>query len=204
MTLAGQGVAPRRVILAHLGSGASLAAVLDGRCIDTSMGFTPAAGLPMATRAGDLDPGLAGYLARSEGMTASAFDRMINAESGLLGISGTSSDIRQLCARESLDADAAEAVAYFCYQSRKWMGAFAAAMGGLDALVFAGGIGENSAVIRARICEGLEFLGVGLDATANADGASVVSRAGSTVLVRVVRTDEAQVIAREVVRLLGL
>ena len=149
-----------RVILAHLGNGASLAAIHDGRSIDTSMGFTPAAGLVMSTRSGDLDPGLLSYLSRHEGMTPVQFERMVNHESGLLGISGISSDMRDLCARESTDARAADAVALFCYQAKKWIGAYAAALGGLDTLVFTGGIGENSPLIRARVCAGLGFLGI--------------------------------------------
>jgi acetate kinase len=127
-----------RVILAHLGNGASLAAVHDGRSIDTSMGFTPAAGLVMSTRSGDLDPGLISYLARTEQMSAARFQEMVNRESGLLGVSEISSDMRDLLAREATDVRAAEAVALFCYQAKKWIGSFAAALGGLDTLVFAG------------------------------------------------------------------
>src|SRR5437764_9577837 len=133
-----------RVILAHLGNGASMAAVRDGKSIDTSMGFTPTAGLVMSTRSGDLDPGLVAFLGRSEQMTETQFDRMIHHESGLLGVSEISSDIRDLVAREAADVRAAEAIALFCYQAKKWIGAFAAALGGLDTLVFAGGIGENT------------------------------------------------------------
>jgi acetate kinase len=130
-----------RVILAHLGNGASLAAVHDGKSIDTSMGFTPTAGLVMSSRSGDLDPGLVSYLARTEQMSATQFQEMVNHASGLLGVSETSSDMRDLLDRETQDVRAAEAVALFCYQAKKWMGAFAAALGGLDTLVFAGGIG---------------------------------------------------------------
>jgi acetate kinase len=184
-----------RVILAHLGSGASLAALLDGRCIDTSMGFTPTGGLVMGTRSGDLDPGLMGYLAASERMGPERFETLVNHESGLLGISETSSDVRDLLAREASDARAAEALAIFCYQARKWIGAFAAALGGCDTLVFAGGIGENSAPIRERICAGLAFLGMHLDESSNAAHASCISRPGSSVRVRVIRTDEESVIA---------
>jgi len=193
-----------RVILAHLGNGASLAAVRDGRSIDTSMGFTPAAGLVMSTRSGDLDPGLLSFLARRERMTPAQFDRMVNHESGLLGVSGTSSDMRDLCAREATDVRAAEAVALFCYQAKKWIGAFAAALGGVDTLVFAGGIGENAPVIRAQICEGLGFLGIALDRRRNARNAPVISRAAGRVKVRVIRTDEELMIARSVGRVLGL
>ncbi|SRR5581483_7915140 len=193
-----------RVVLAHLGNGASLAAVRDGKCIDTTMGFTPAAGLPMSTRAGDLDPGLVGYMAREERMTAERFHDMVNRESGLLGVSEISADMRTLLERESTDVRAAEAVALFCYQTKKWIGAFSAALNGLDTLVFAGGIGENAAAIRKRICAELDFLGVQLDETKNRCGAQVISPAGSRVTVRVIRTDEEVMIARAVCRLLGL
>jgi acetate kinase len=193
-----------RVILAHLGNGASLAAVDDGKSIDTSMGFTPTAGLVMSTRTGDLDPGLVYYLARTERMTAARFQRMVNHESGLLGVSGTSSDLRDLCAREASDARAAEAVELFCYQVKKWIGAFAAALGGLDTLVFAAGIGENAPPIRARICEGLGFLGIELDQKRNATNRALISTDAGRVTVRVIRTDEELMIARSVTRLLNL
>ena len=189
-----------RVILAHLGNGASLAAVRDGSSIDTSMGFTPAAGLVMSTRTGDLDPGLVYYLARTERMTAARFQRMVNHESGLLGVSGTSSDLRDLLAREARDERAADAVALFCYQARKWIGSFAAALGGLDTLVFAGGIGEHAPLIRERICDGLGILGITLHRTRNAKNAPLISRDAGRVKVRVIRTDEELMIARSVVR----
>ncbi len=192
-----------RVVLAHLGNGASLAAVRDGKCIDTSMGFTPASGLVMSTRAGDLDPGIMSFLALTEAMDAPAYANMVNHESGLLGVSETSSDIRDLLARESADVRAAEAVALFCYQAKKWIGAFAAALGGLDTLVFAGGIGENAAPVRARICEGLQFLGIELHESRNAHGAPVVSSDAGEVAVRVIRTDEESVIAALTIGMLG-
>jgi acetate kinase len=193
-----------RVILAHLGNGASMAAVRDGKSIDTSMCFTPTAGLMMSTRSGDLDPGLAPYLARTEKMTTQQFYKMVNHESGLLGVSETSSDMRDLLNREKRDVRAAEAVALFCYQAKKWIGAYAAALGGLHTLVFAGGIGENAPVIRARICDGLDFLGIELDKSRNAKTAAVISRNSSRVTVRVIRTDEELMIARSVGRVLGL
>ena len=193
-----------RLILAHLGSGASLAAVLGGQSIDTTMGFTPTAGLVMSTRTGDLDPGLFYYLARTEGMTAPQFQRMVNHESGLLGVSGTSSDIRDLGAREATDARAAAAVELFCYQARKYMGAFAAALGGLDTLVFSAGIGENSPLIRERICAGLGFLGIKLDQRRNRHNAARISKNESAVTVRVIRTDEELMIARSVSRALKI
>ena len=202
--LAGSDAAQGRVILAHLGNGASLAAVREGKSVDTSMGFTPAAGVPMGSRSGDLDPGLVWYLARTEKMSAKQFNEMVNAQSGLLGISETSSDMRDLLDRETHDVRAAEAVALFCYQVKKWIGAFAAALGGLDTLVFAGGIGEHAPTVRARICAGLGFLGVDLEETRNAANEGVISAADSRVGVRVIRTDEERVIAEAVCRVLGL
>ena len=192
-----------RVILAHLGNGASLAAVREGKSIDTSMGFTPAAGLMMGTRAGDLDPGLAYYLARTEKMSPRLFQRMVNQECGLLGVSEISSDVRDLLAREAADVRAAEAIELFCYQARKWIGAFAAALNGLDTLVFAGGVGENAPLIRERICAGLSFLGVSLDNTRNAENASLISMDDIPVRVRVIRTDEELMIARSTSRVLA-
>jgi acetate kinase len=202
--LAGPEAARGRVILAHLGNGASLAAVHDGKPVDTSMGFTPAAGVPMSTRSGDLDPGLVWYLARTERMSAKQFNEMVNFQSGLLGVSETSSDMHDLLDREREDVRAGEAVALFCYQVKKWIGAFAAALGGLDTLVFAGGIGENAPTIRARICQGLEFLGIELDEERNAAQPGVISGSAGRVAVRVIHTDEEQMIARKVCRVLGL
>ena len=193
-----------RVILAHLGNGASLAAVRNGKSIDTSMGFTPTAGLVMSTRSGDLDPGLAPYLARTEQLTAKQFYEMVNHESGLLGISEISPDMRDLLAQETADVRAAEAVALFCYQAKKWLGAFAAALGGLDTLAFSAGIGENCSSIRARICEGLGFLGIELNTSRNAENAAVISTDTSPATVRVIRTDEELMIARSVCRVLRL
>lgn len=193
-----------RVILAHLGNGASLAAVRGGKSIDTSMGFSPTAGLLMSTRTGDLDPGLIYYLARAERMTAARFQRMVNHESGLLGVSGISSDMRDLLAKEGGDVHAAESVALFCYQAKKWTGSFVAALGGLDALVFAGGIGENAPPVRARICEGLNFLGIELHKARNSKSEEVISKDGSQVAVRVIHTDEELMIARSVCRSLRL
>ena len=202
--IAGRRAARGRVILAHLGNGASMAAVRDGKSIDTSMGFTPAAGIPMSTRSGDLDPGLVWYLARTEAMTGKQFHEMVHHQSGLLGVSGISSDMRDLLAREARNPHAAEAVALFCYQVRKWIGAFAAALGGVDTLVFAGGIGENAFQVRARACQGLEFLGIRLDARRNQTSAPVISSKASRVTVRVIRTDEEVTIAKAVCHVLGL
>ena len=202
--LAGRESTQGRVILAHLGNGASLAAVRDGKPVDTSMSFTPTAGVPMSTRSGDLDPGLVWYLARTEKMGAKEFNEMVNFQSGLLGVSETSSDMRDLLDRETQDVRAAEAVALFCYQVKKWIGSFAAALGGLDTLVFAGGIGENAQPVRARICEGLGFLGIELEGSQNAANAGVISTAASRVDVRVIHTDEELMIARSVCHVLEL
>ncbi len=191
-----------RVILAHLGNGASLAAVQGGKPIDTSMGFTPAAGVVMSTRSGDLDPGVAGYLMKN--MTLDQFGHLINHESGLLGVSEISSDMRDLLAHESTDVRAAEAVALFCYQIKKCIGAYAAALGGLDTLVFAGGIGENAPVIRARICAGLEFLGIEINEKQNAANADVISGSFGRVAVRVMHTDEEVMIAKAVCQVLDI
>src|SRR5271170_1098522 len=165
--LAGAPAVKGRVILAHLGNGVSMTAVRDGKSMDTSMSFTPTAGLPMSTRSGDLDPSLGWYLSRTEQVTAKQFHHMVNHESGLLGVSEISSDMRELILREAQDVRAAEAVALFCYQAKKWVAALAAALEGLDTLVFAGGIGENAPQIRAKICSGLDWMGIRLDAARN-------------------------------------
>jgi acetate kinase len=191
-----------RVVLAHLGNGASMTAVRAGKSIDTTMSFTPTAGLPMSTRSGDLDPGLGWYLSRAEKVTAKQFHKMVNHESGLLGISETSSDMRELESLEKSDHRAAEAMAFFCYQAKKWICALAGALEGLDAVVFAGGIGENAPAIRERICAGLGFLGIKFDARANAARGDVISTKSSKVTVRVIRTDEEAVIAKSVWRIL--
>lgn len=195
---AGTVSANSRVILAHLGSGASLAAVYLGKPMDTSMGFTPAAGVPMGTRSGDLDPGLAFYFSRTENMNPEQFNNMVNFQSGLLGISETSSDMRDLLDREAQDVRAAEAIALFCYQIRKCIGAFAAGLGGLDQLVFAGGVGEKSAQVRRRICDGLGFLGIDLNDTRNLRNASLISSDAGRVKVRVIPTNEELMIANSV------
>ncbi len=193
-----------RVILAHLGNGASLAAVRDGHSIDTSMAFTPSSGVPMGTRSGDLDPGLAGYLARTENMSAEQFSAMAGNASGLLGVSGISADMRDLLAQEDTDTRAADAVALFCYSVRKCIGAYAAALGGVDVLVFAGGIGEKAAPVRARICAELGFLGITLNDERNARHAALISPDDARVRVRVIPTDEERMIAIAVSRLLHL
>jgi len=202
--IAGAKAAQGRVIIAHLGNGASLTAVRNGKSIDTSMGFTPTSGLPMSTRPGDLDPGLLWYWMRAENLTPKQFNNLINHESGLFGISETSSDMRDLIKLQASDVRAAEAVELFCYYTRKWIGAFAAVLGGLDALVFAGGIGENAPTVRARICDGLEFLGIELEEKRNTANEGVISAAASRVAVRVIHTDEERMIAKMVCRAVGL
>jgi acetate kinase len=201
--IAGADAAHGRVVLAHLGAGASLAAVHGGQSIDTSMGFTPTAGIPMATRSGDLDPGLVAFLARSEHLSAEQFGDLVNDRCGLLGVSETSGDVRDLLAREAEDVRAAEALALFCYRARQWIGAFAASLGGLETLVFSGGIGENSPEIRARICAGLRFLGVQLDDQRNQAHGPLISADGARVAVRVIRTNEELMIARATYRVVA-
>lgn len=202
--IAGSEASRGRVILAHLGNGASLAAVKDGKPVDTSMSFTPASGVAMGTRSGDLDPGLVAYLSATEKMTASDFNKMVNSQSGLLGISETSSDMRDLLEHEAKDVRAAEAVALFCYQIKKCIGAFAAAIGGVDTLVFAGGVGENAPVVRTRICEDLAFLGIELDERRNGTNADVISSPSSRSTVRVIHTDEELMIAKTVNQILTM
>jgi acetate kinase len=195
--VAGPEAARGRLVLAHLGSGASMAAVRAGKCVDTTMAFTPTAGLMMGTRTGDLDPGVLIHLMRSEGLDADRLDHLVNRCSGLLGVSGLSPNMRDLLDREATDPNAAEAVELFCYQARKCAASMAAAAGGLDTLVFAGGIGERSAPIRARICAGLAFLGVRIEPGRNASHGPVISPEGNPVTVRVIPTDEEVSIARE-------
>jgi len=191
-----------RVVLAHLGHGASMAAVQGGKSLDTTMGFTPTSGLPMGRRTGDLDPEVLIYLNRTEGLSMEQLHAMVNHQSGLLGLSETSSDMRDLLERMPRDPRAAEAVELFCYQARKCVGAYAAALGGLDCLVFSGGIGERAAAVRARICQGLGFLGIALDAACNEAHAPVISQPGGPVTVRVIPTDEESEIAASVQNLL--
>jgi acetate kinase len=200
---AGREAARQRVILAHLGAGCSMAAVRNGLCMETTMGFTPTAGLMMATRTGDLDPGVMVHLLREERLTADALEALVTRQSGLLGVSESSADVRDLLEHESGDPRAADALAMFCYHARGWIGRLAAAIEGIDTLVFSAGIGENSAVIRSRICKELEWLGMRLDETRNSDGAPLISSSDSRVAVRVIRTNEELVIFQEVARLLS-
>ena len=192
-----------RLIIAHLGNGSSMAAVRDGRSIDTTMGMTPTGGLMMGTRCGDLDPGVIDYLMTHQGLTPAGLDSLINRRSGLLGVSGGTSDMRILLEREASDPAAARAVGLFCYQARKHLGALVAVLGGLDAVVFTGGIGEHAAEVRRRICEGFGYLGLGLDAAANSADAAVISSPGSRVTVRVMKTNEELMICRHTLRTLG-
>ncbi len=193
-----------RTVIAHLGNGASMVAVRDGRSVDTSMALTPAAGLVMGTRAGDLDPGLLLYLLTVKGMAPEDLDRVINKGSGLLGVSETTSDMRDLLAREEDDPRAALAVALFCYQARKFLGAYAAVLGGLDTVVFTGGIGEHAAPVRARICADFAYLGLTLDPARNAAHAPIISAGDSRVVVRIVPTNEDLMVARDTMRVLRL
>lgn len=192
-----------RIVLAHLGSGSSLAAVRNGRCIDTSMGFTPLGGIVMSTRAGDLDPGVVTYLARTTGASADELEHVLSHDSGLAGISNGISDMRELLSREDQDQDCRLAVAIYCYAIRKQIGAYAAALEGLDTLVFTGGIGEHAARVRARVCAKLELLGLALDGRRNAANERTISTMGSRVAVHVIPTDEEAVIADAGYALLG-
>ncbi len=193
--VAGNDIAKGKVILAHLGSGASLAAVKDGKSLDTSMGFTPAAGLPMGTRTGDLDPGVAWYFMKFEKLSPEEFNHLINHESGLLGVSEISSDMRELIEMEDTNGNAKDAVELFCYQAKRWIGSFTTVLGGLDTLVFSGGIGEHSPEVRSKICDNLEFLGVELDETKNKNNEAIISTGSGKVTVRVITTNEELMIA---------
>jgi acetate kinase len=192
-----------RVVIAHLGSGASMAAVRHGVGVDTTMGLTAAGGLVMSTRSGDLDPGVLAHLLTSGQVDVDSLSALINEESGLLGVSGSSADMEALLARENADAGAADAVALFCYQARKHLGALIAVLGGLDTLVFTAGIGEHSATVRERICNAFDHVGLELDPASNERHAPVVSSATSRVVVRVLATDEALMIARHTSRVVA-
>jgi acetate kinase len=187
-----------RTVVAHLGNGASIAALLNGVSIDTSMGMTPTGGLVMSTRSGDLDPGVMLYLLRSCDFSVGDLDDVTNRHGGLLGISEISADVRDLLAASSTDSKAKDAIEVFCYQARKFIGAYAAALGGIDALVFTGGIGENSPQVRAQICQKLEFLGIRIDPALNAANGKVISADKNGVVVRTIKTREEVMIARHV------
>ena len=194
--IAGKETAHGKIIFAHLGNGASLTAVKNGKSIETSMGFTPASGIPMSTRTGDLDPGIAWYMMQFEKLTPEEFSHLINHESGLLGISETSSDMRELLKTQATDSRAAEAIELFCYQTKKYIGSFSAVLGGLETLVFSGGIGEHAPEVRSMICDGLQFLGIELDELKNMKNNAVISSDESKVCVRVIKTNEELMIAR--------
>ena len=191
-----------RIIVAHLGNGASMAAIREGRSVETTMGFSTLGGLPMETRCGDLDPGILIYLLHEEDMTLPQVQHLLYEESGLLGISGISRNMKDLLARRDAPA-AAEAVAFFCYQARKHLGALTAVLGGLDRLVFTGGIGANAPAIRSGICDGLDHLGISIDAGRNARGERVISAGDGTVRVEAFPTDEEEMIARHTQLLLA-
>ncbi len=192
-----------RVVVAHLGNGASMVAARGGKSVDTTMGFSPAGGLVMSTRSGDLDPGVILYLLKERRLDFDAVNRMVNKEGGLLGVSGMSADMKDLLKKERKNKKAAEAVALFCYQAKKFLGSLVAVMGGLDHLVFTGGIGENAPVIRRRICDGIEFMGVRLDPDRNGRNEAVISSDQSAVTVRVMKTNEELMIARHTYKLLA-
>lgn len=185
----------QRAIIAHLGNGASMAALKDGASVDTSMGLTPTGGFMMGTRSGDLDPGVLLYL-MNKGYSAEEMEKLLNHQAGLIGVSGDTSEMRILLEKRGTDTAAAMAVEMFSYQIRKYIGAFAAVLGGLDTLVFTGGIGEHAPAIRAEVCSGLEYLGIFLDPSANSRNADLISAHASRCTVRMVRTDEDLMIAR--------
>ncbi len=187
---------PERVIIAHLGNGASMAAIRNGVSVDTSMGLTPTGGFPMSTRSGDLDPGILLYLIQQKNWTPDAVNKLVEQQGGLLGLSGVSADVRELERQAPLNPAAAEALDVFCYGIRKFLGAYIAVLGGLDLFVFTGGIGENSALVRQKVCEGLTALGIEIDAEANQRNAPVISTGAFPTTIRVMPTDEELMIAR--------
>ncbi len=190
--------AQHKVIYAHLGNGASVCAVKNDTSYDTSMGLTPTSGIMMSTRAGDIDPGIAPFLEATADVSNTEFNTLVHTASGLLGVSGTSGDMRKLLENEATDNSAAEAVALFCYTVKKYIGAYSAVLGGIDALVFSGGIGEQSPIIRERICAGLAYLGITIVPTRNTANADVISSEGATVTVLVMPTHEDQILAEHV------
>jgi acetate kinase len=192
-----------RVVLAHLGNGSSVTAVREGTSIDTTMAFTPIGGVVMSTRSGDLDPGVVTYIARTDQLSPDQLEKVLSEESGLRGISGTTADMQQLLARQETESPARLAVDGYVYSIAKAIGALTAALRGLDTLVFSGGIGEHAAVIRTRICEVFGFLGVELDASANARHAAVISTSASRVVVRVIPANEELMIARATYRVVA-
>jgi acetate kinase len=196
----GVNVERERIIVAHLGNGASMCALKDGRSVETTMGFSTLAGLMMGTRSGDLDPGAVLYLLTAKGMSAEAVQKLLYERSGLLGVSGISSDMRELLSHHENQA-AGEAIDLYCYRARQHLAALTAALGGLDRLVFTGGIGANASAIRAHICDGLVYLGITLDPKTNLAGGKTISPSGAAVTVQAVHSDEEVMIARHVIRL---
>jgi acetate kinase len=197
------------VITLHLGNGCSACAIKGGLSLDTSMGFTPLEGLVMGTRSGDIDPAIMDYLSRREGLTSADIDTLLNKESGLLGLSGLTADMRELLQEEAENEDrrAHLAIDIFCTRVKKYVGAYYAEMGGADAVIFTGGIGENSGVIRERICSGLECLGLVLDRNRNNEIPSgesgEISKENSRLRAYVIPTDEELMIARDTARILS-
>lgn len=189
-----------RIIIAHLGNGASMAAVKDGKSVDTTMGFSPTGGMMMGTRSGDLDPGILLYLINEKLLSPSQISQMVNHQSGLLGVSEISSNMKLLLEKEVGNHHAAEAVELFCYQAKKYLGSLVAVLGKLDMLIFTGGIGENAPSVRQRICEDMSFLGIKLDSICNNSSAPIISSADSLVIVRVMKTNEELMIARHTLR----
>jgi acetate kinase len=199
-TLQQRGALPRRMVVAHLGNGCSAAAVLDGRSVDTTLGMTALGGLPMATRPGDIDPGILLYLQRELGYSLEQVEQLLHFQSGLLGISGRSPDVQDLLALEAHDPRAALAIAMFCYAVSKSIGAFSAALGGVDAIVFTGGIGQYASSIRERVLARLGFLGAILDPVANKNNAAVISTADSAVRVEMIAANEEAMMAQHTAR----
>lgn len=199
----GSDVERERIIVAHLGNGASMCALKDGRSVDTTMGFSTLAGLPMGTRCGDLDPGVVLHLMAEMGLALDRVQHLLYEESGLLGVSGVSCDMQDLLARPA-QAAAVEAIEYYAYQARRHLAALTASLGGLDRIVFTGGVGANSAAIRAKVCIGLEYLGITLDPKRNANGDRLVSADDSRVAVEAFPTDEELVVAGHVRQALAM
>jgi acetate kinase len=191
-----------RTVIAHLGNGASITAVADGASVDTSMGLSPTGGIIMGSRTGDLDPGVLLYLLRTSDVNAAELEKLFDKRAGLLGISGVSSDLRQLHKAAPDNPRARLAIEMFCRTAKKTISAYAAVLGGLDLLVFSAGIGEHDPIVRSKICEGLEFLGLSLDSDRNSRNQAIISRADSPVSIRIIRADEETQIARHVFRLL--
>ncbi len=200
--LVGNDVANGRVVMAHLGNGASLAALSSGISVDTTMAFSPNSGIPMGTRSGDIDPGIIGYLSRERGLSIDQIEALLAKESGLRGMSGITYDMYELLSREATDAHAREAVEAFCYAVRKQIGAYIAALGGIDALVFSGGMGEKSAPVRERILAGLEGLGIALDLDRNRANEPRIS-ADDRIPIYAIPADEERTMQRIAARIAG-